>query len=98
MKRSLLLGLLFISLAFNIAFIGLYFHHYLTFKAKQFPPPPLEQVYHHHPFLEKKDETIRELRRDFLFQKHHFMEQVRENQLSIPALENELNLLLEKQI
>lgn len=97
MKKNILHGLLFVSLAFNIAFIGLFIHHQLMVrKNPPFGPPP--EHFHQHPFFERNNEEIRELRHAFLQQKRFFLEQVRRNELSIPELENELNILLEKQM
>jgi hypothetical protein len=97
MKKNILRGLFFVSLAFNVAFIGLFIHHQVIMR--RIPPfaPPMEH-FHRHPFFERNNEEIRELRHSFLQQKRFFLEQVRRNELTIPELEHELNILLEKQI
>lgn len=59
---------------------------------------PVEHFYRRHPWLERKNETIHELRKDFMFQKMNFMREIQDNNLSIQELEQELDLLLEKQI
>ena len=92
--------ILFISLAFNIAFIGMFFYHNMLKPPHPEPRPPREmkQFLEKHPTFESTFRSIHKHREEFNHQKMHFIHTIYQNEDSKKAMEDQLNLLLEKQI
>ncbi len=90
--------LLFISLIFNIAFLGNYlYHRFVLFPKHQNAYPPL----HHRPYFDKMRNFRREIfeqRREYLKLRREFLKMLQSPNIDEKELQKKLDEILDKEI
>lgn len=94
MKNRILYLVLIVSLAFNLAFLGMFIWHRMNPPRPKFAP----EFEHMRKHVKNNMDDVKQLRDEFKLEKDKFMEYLRTDEFQESTADSLLNIMLEKQM